>query len=352
MVWEHLTYKRLKNMKIGCIGDLHFKDNLSYADYISDRRVGEKKEVLDCIVNSFKNCDAVVILGDNFNSKNNTSETNRSFVEFIERFNDKEVFIIAGNHEKRGDGKSAIDFLGEIKKPNWHIFTRPGSFPLKNLKLDFLPFMSKSELGVENNIQSTEYVISHLDGGDILFTHHAISGTSFNGISVDNYIDKEILLPKKELENKYKLVVAGHIHDPKQYGRTVVTGSVFTDSVGELKKYVWIINDDFTLEPIALPGRPILKLENPTYKDLEELPNNCIVKVTLTDKSIDVEDLKSLLKKFDAWLIIENYPSERKKMHIEKGAAFDFSIDNLLKLYSQERKVDLSKLMKGMSLIK
>ena len=73
-------------MKILLIGDTHWKDNLSYADYISDGRVAEKKEILDFIIESSKDCDHIVFLGDFFNSKNNSSEVNRQAVEFLEKF--------------------------------------------------------------------------------------------------------------------------------------------------------------------------------------------------------------------------------------------------------------------------
>ena len=84
-------------MNIGVIGDLHFRESMSYADYIDDRRAGEKKEVLDFIVNEFSDCPAVVIVGDALNLRNNPSEVSREFVAFIERFFDKELYIIAGN---------------------------------------------------------------------------------------------------------------------------------------------------------------------------------------------------------------------------------------------------------------
>lgn len=347
---------------IGIIGDQHFRDNLAYADNISDRRVAEEKEILDFIVESFKDCEHIVLLGDNFNARNNSSETNRKFVEFLERFGKKDVYIISGNHEKKGDGKTAIDFLGEIDKPNWHIFTKPSSieFAVKHqarkiatkgtetLKIDFLPYMLNSELGVENCEEATKEIMKHLDGGDILFAHHAISGTSFNGIKTDML--HEVVLPKAKLEKKYKLVVAGHIHAPQQYGNILITGSLFTMEVGEIEKFIWKIDKDLEVEKIKVPGREIHKLENPTPDDLDAVPPNSIVKTIVTDKKIDIEKLKEELGRFDASLLVEDYPDTRKKAHIEEGA-FDFSIEALLKLYSEEKGVDYQKLLKGLQLI-
>jgi len=336
-------------MKILVIGDTHWKDSLSYADYISDRREGEKKEILDFIVGESKDCEHVVFMGDFFNSKNNSSEVNRQTVELLERFGTKEVYIISGNHEKKGDGKTAIDFLGEVKKPNWHIFSEINCMTAENIKIVFLPYMLNSELDVETSEEATKHIMGNLDGGDILFAHHAISGTSFNGIKTETL--HEVVLPKGELEKKFKLVVAGHIHQPQQVDRTVVTGSVFTDYVGEIEKFIWKIDENMTVEKIKVPAREIHKLENPTLKQLTKLPKNSIVKIILTDKSIDVDELKVVADGFDASLIIEDYPNERKKMHIEEGA-IDFNIESLLKLYSEAKGVELPKLLKGLELIK
>jgi len=333
---------------IGIIGDMHFKDDLSYADYISDRRVSEKQNILDFVVKSFEDCKHIVFLGDNLNSRNNSSETNRSFVEFIERFGDKDIYIISGNHEKKGDGKTAIDFLGEVKKPNWHVLTKPSTFCLGDLEVDFLPYMLNRELGVETTEEAVDHILKELGGGDILFTHHCISGTVFNGIKTEDL--KEIVLPKEKVEEMYELAVAGHIHAPQQYGKVLITGNVFTTEVGEKEKFIYKIDENLKVEKIHLPIRQIHKLENPSIEDLLKIPVSSIVKVVLSNKEIDFDKLEEHLLKFDAHLIIENYPSERKKAHIEEGA-FDFSLEAVLKLYAEAKKIDHQKLLKGLHII-
>jgi len=335
-------------MKIGIIGDQHFKDNLSYADYIDDRRVAEKKEILDFIVDSFKDCKHVVFMGDNFNSKNNSSEVNREFIEFLERFGTKELYIISGNHEKKGDGKTAIDFIGEIKKTNWHIFTKPNSIEIEEMKIDFLPYMLNSELEETTHEDATKKIVKELKGGDIMFTHHALTGTTFNGMKSE--LLREIVLPREKLEKKYKIIIAGHIHQPQNVGNTLVTGSLFTSEVNEIEKFIYKIDDKLELEKFKVPAREIHKIENPTETQLKKIPSNSIVKVIVKDKKIDVTKVEKNLKRFDAQLLIEDYPSTRKKMKIEKGA-FDFSIEALLKLYSESKKVDYQKLKKGLELI-
>lgn len=337
--------------KILCIGDAHFKDNLSYSEYVKDARLGEKNDILNSIIKSSEDCGYVVFLGDQFQSKNNSSEVVREFVEFVEKFEDKEIYIINGNHEKRGDGKTAIDFMREVNKPNWHIITSIRDFTIEGKKVTFLPFLVKAELGTNDTETAAKDIIKVLTGGDILFHHFAVSDTeASHGISTNVF--KEVVLPKKDLEKKYSWVIGGHIHTPKQYGATIVAGSIFTNEVGEKDKYVWKLDlEDMSVKKVALPGRHIHKIENPSIGDLSSIPKSDIIKVVMTNKELPIEEIKSYLKKFDSYIYIEQFPNERKKLHFDEGAV-DFSIENLLKIYSQERGVDMGLLNKGFDLIK
>lgn len=339
-----------KNNKILVLGDLHMKENLSYSQYISDGRVAEKKEILDFIVKQSEDCKHVVLLGDVFNSKNNSSIVNRDATKFIERFEKKNVYIISGNHCKRGDGSTALDFLKEIKnKPNWHVFTKVDYVEVDGLKMSFLPYMLNSELEVETHEEAIKQIMKILNPADILFAHHSISGTMFNGGKVD--LLKEVVLPREELEKKFKLVIAGHIHQAQQVGNTIISGNVFTDYVGEIEKFIWKVDEKFEVEKIKVPGRPIYKIENPRESQLVEIPHSSIVKAIITDKKLDIENIKNLLSKFDAYILIEDYPNSRTKAHIEDGAVLDFGIEALLRLYSEEKGVDLSQLLKGLEII-
>ena len=332
------------------MGYTHFRDFLSYDSYINNGRSAEKKEILDFILESSKDCDHIVFLGDFFSSRNNSSETNRQAVEFLEKFKNKEIYIINGNHEKKGDGKTAIDFLKEIKHSSWHIFTRPHDTQIGNLKVSFLPYVLKSELSAENDEQSTEKIIKDLPGGDILFAHYSVSDTTFNGISTNSL--KEVVLSKAKLEEKYKQVIAGHIHMPGIFGKTILTGSVFNNEVGEIEKFIWKIDENLKVEQIKLPGRGIYKMLNPTTEELAKLPKESIVKVIITDKKMNIEEIKDNLTRFDASLVLEQFPDERKKMHNIQEGALDFSPESLLKLYSEERGIELRKLLMGLELIK
>jgi len=336
--------------KIICIGDVHIKDHLSYSNHIEDKREGEKKEIIDFILRSSEDCDHIVFMGDFFNSKNNSSEANRFATEFIESFGDKDIYIISGNHEKKGDGSTAIDYLAEVRKPNWHIMTHQTSIDLDGLKIDFLPYILNSEIGAETTEIATQMILDNLDGGDIIFAHHCISGTTFHGVKTEDL--SEVVLDQKKLAEKYKLIVAGHIHSPQQYENVLITGSLFTSEVGETEKFIWKIeSDDMSIEKIKVPAREIHKITDPSNQNLSSIPDSSIVKVIVTKKTAYIEKIKELLSRFDAYLLIEDYPSERKRAHIEEGA-FDFEIESLLKLYAEAKSVDYEKLLKGLQIIK
>ena len=339
--------------KILIIGDTHFREKLTYSEYIRDGREAERKAILDKIVDSASDCEAVVLLGDCFNGKNPPAGVIKDFVTFIESFGDKEIFIISGNHSKRGDGTTALDFLKEItNKPNWHVFTSPAEIKLDGKKLFFLPYMFRSELGVGTDEEAAKKIMGAIPKCDVIFLHHAISDTVNNDGTVNGStnIFQEAILPKKELEKKATLVVGGHVHHPRAYGKTLVAGSVFSSHAGETEKFVYKLHDFESIEGIRLPGRHIYKLENPAPEDLANYPKNSIMKVILTDKSIPVEKTKDAMKRFDAHVLMEQYPAERKKM--DMSGALDFNIENLLKVYAEAKGVDLTLLMDGFELIK
>ena len=337
--------------KIGCIGDLHFKDNLGYADYIADRRIPEKEEILNFIVKTFSDCNKIVFLGDQLNSKHSSSNTIKEFVEFIERFSGKEIFILAGNHEKYGDGRSAIDFLKEIKNPNWHIITnKVETFD----NLTFCPFFTHAELGTTNNSEASKKLMKMLDANKILFHHHTMSGTKVeNGIGVGMF--NEPILPVEKLLTKFEQVIGGHIHKPS-VGRVIVSGSIFNNEVGEHGKLLFKLDDEHpgAVEQFIIPGRGIYKIENPGT-ELSDIPKNSIIKAIITKEQDDdyINGLRSVLSEFDAHIIIEQIPRKRKKLvNSSKENILEFSIDDLLDIYAKEKDIDIKKLQHAMNIIR
>lgn len=340
------------NNKILVIGDMHWKEHLRYHEYVVGGRDGERADVLQALVDSAQDCDTVVLVGDVFDVKNPPSSVVHMFTEFLERFGDKEVFIIAGNHEKFADGKTALDYLKEVKNKKWNVITDRVSI---HGNMTFCPYFFKEELGCKTHEEATAKVMDMLQGGEILFSHHAVSDTiTVTGQSTNLF--PEVVLPKEQIESRYKLNIAGHIHKPADYGRSIVTGCTMSNEVGDSEKFAWKITnrtEAITWEKISLPIRPIVKIENPTVVELDKFTSNSIVKAVFTDKANQpTEEIKERLRQFDAFIILEQYPNERKKLTVSEGAMLDYSVEQLLDLYSKEKKVDKNKLLAAWELIK
>lgn len=345
--------KKTKNNIIGIISDLHLQEKLGYSDFVKDGRKEEEKEILDFIVESFKDINKIVFIGDCFHTRNPSSAIIKKFVNFIERFEDKKLYIIAGNHDLLfGGHKSSIDFLKEVKNKNWTVITNEVTKIDDNV---FSPYFTRTMLEVETNEEGTKKLMKMLPKGNILFAHQALSNClTVSGQNTN--IFNEIVLPKAELEKKFKLIVAGHIHSSSISKKTIITGSIFNSEVGETQKYIFKINEKtLKTEQIKLPGRGIFKAEDPTDTDLNKIPKNSIVKAIITKEisTIKINELKEKLSKFDAYVLLSQIPKKRKKLHFKEGGnLLEFSVPQLLKVYAKEKEISLERLMRGFELIK
>jgi len=330
---------------------MHFSLKLGYSDYINDARNGEEREILDFIIKESSDCDIVVIMGDLFDVKNPPSSVIAKATEFIEMFNNKKVYIIRGNHCLKNDGSSNLEYLREIKNKEWKIiddiYEEDG--------LVFCPYFTKGLLGVSNNDEAVIKIMGKLPKkGDILFHHYCMTGTFVqSGQSVNDF--PEPVLPTEELLKRFNLNIGGHVHTGQinKNENVVVAGSVFNQEVNEIGKYIWKIDiDSKKVEKIKLPGRAIYGIED--EKKLDKIPKDSIVKFTLREKKTDneIEQIKGKLSKFDAYVFLEKIKNIRDKMHYGKGESLlEFNIRDLLKLYSENNKINYNLLMIGFELI-
>jgi len=328
--------------KILVCGDLHFRSEMSYSEYVKDGRKAEKKAILASILDLSAECDGVVLLGDCFNNRNNPSEVIREFVSFVESFGDKEIFIIAGNHEKTGDGKSALDFMREVNKPNWHIITNKIE---KIGNLVFLPYFYKTEVGVNTNDKLKNYILKNLPEGDYLFGHHA-----FVGHTGDYY--NEVALPLVKLKDKYKTIFMGHIHTPTHIENLILSGSVFTSEANEGTKFVYTLNlKTGKVKNHELPNRLIFKLDNPKLADIADLPNDSILKLFIKPELL-TDEMKSLMIEKKLNLFIINTKESTRAKYKESDNLIDLSVTELLTMYAKQKKIDPAELIEGFLLIK
>lgn len=340
--------------KLLIVGDMHLRDRRGYADYIEDGRLAEKDGVLNYIVDLSSDCDGVVFLGDNLNSKNNTSGVIKEFVNLLERLSPKTVFVLAGNHEAHADGRTAIDFLKEVKGKHWRVITNT----VETIDgLTFCPYFYKNELGCETNEEAAIKLLPLLmAGGEYLFAHHAFTGSSVHSTMADTF--NEIVLPADKLAEYYKGIFFGHIHESQTLldGKIIGTGSVFCDEMGETSKSVWKLDLEANkVSQHTLPSRGIYGLTDPSLKSLDLIGKNNIVKVVLTEHidAPSMEKIKEKLREFDAYVLLEQYPSERRKLvHNEKTNVLDLPVEELLKIYAEQNKINFQTLSTGWNILK
>ena len=339
---------------------MHLSDHLGYYQIIKDGREREKQEILDFIIKTFeeKKCDGVVFMGDQFDKKNNPASVIKEFTKFVERFGDKPIYIIAGNHELSPTGESALDYLKEISGKNWHIITDKMEL-IDNML--FCPYIYKAQLEASDDKDATEKLmqifLTEAGKGKTfpLFTHFSISDTITSSGQNTNFFN-EIVLDNDSLHKVFNPVFSGHIHQPSERGddfkKTIITGSIFNQEVGERGKNIFIYDYETNkTETIKLPGRGIYKLENPKKEDIDHISKNNIVKVYITDRKIDINKIKDSLKKFDGQVIVEQYPNERKKV-VYENQLMDLNIENLLTLYAKQKGINIKTLMEAWSKIK
>lgn len=338
-------------MRILCVGDQHFRYELPYASAIADGRKGEWETVKQKILDTAKDVDAIVLMGDNFNSRHNHSSVIHEFIQFLKGFGDRPVHILTGNHERYGE-HTALDFLHKLGMPSWRIYTRIEQHVQlgDGVTATFIPYQTPAMLGAQTK-EAAEDLLRHTLKPDTLsFSHHGIMGAK-----ATNFFDREIVLDRDKMDELFSVSFAGHLHQSEKIGNHIqMTGSIFTQEIGETGKsiYVWDSISRKT-EEIPLPVRGIYKVdwsENPA-EIFGGIPVNSIVKCYVTVRGTDIELVKETLKRFDSGIIIEQYPNERTKVHFEDGG-LDLSVEGLLKLYSGARGLNYEDVKAGFELIK
>jgi len=337
-------------MRILIVGDQHFRNQLPYAQAEADGRKSEWSAVITAIHTASRTCDAVVLLGDNLNSRHNHSSVLAEFVEFLDGFGEKEIHILAGNHERYGK-ETAIDFLKGVR-PEWKIYTEPRVTIIGSIPAMMFPFMSPASLNASSVTEARDIALKMALPAHYLFHQHIVEGTTVGGALLEDI--PEIVFPKT-IEGRYKKIFGGHIHDPQIVSDKIcVTGNIFTEQTGNTEKYIYVLDTDTDkAERIALPVKPIKKVEFPAT-DITTLVPETIYKCVVNDKAlhgVGVDGIKANLESRGiAHVIVEQYESERART-TEPVGDLDLSLPNLLKVYSEVKKVPYEQIQRALDFV-
>jgi DNA repair exonuclease SbcCD nuclease subunit len=336
--------------KMLIVGDMHFRENYPYASSFEDRRKDERKEIEDAIIEASADCESVVIMGDVFDQRNNVSSVVKKATRFLERFGDKQLFIMSGNHESFADGTTALDYLSEISGKKWKVITND---IVTHIDLVFVPYLRYPQLGLNSHEEVVEYIMEKATGGKAIFLHHCLSGTKTSwGQLTDTF--HEPVLPSEGLSDRFQRVFGAHIHYAQDNGTQHVLGAVMNHEIGEhedRRVIKWDTEKD-TIESIKLPGRKFYKITNPTHEQVNEFLGtgekiNGVVRV-IADQ-IDETIIEKLREAVDGEVVsIELPPEDRKRV---KEDIDDFSLDNLIRIFSEVKEVPIEDLKKGLALI-
>jgi hypothetical protein len=217
-----------------------------------------------------------------------------------------------------------------------------------------IPYMTPALLGVETKEEAIKALFKKFPKGQtpLAFVHHGLTDATIQGLPMD-YIN-ELILPREEMEKHFTHIFAGHIHDKQDLSTaTIMTGDIFSTATGNYEKSIWTYEEtkkggSITTQ-IPLPIRGIYKMV--WEEKRTKIPKHSIVKCYVTDRKTDLEEVRKYLKTFDASMIVEQYPNLRTKVHFEEGG-LDLSVDSLLKLYAEAKKLDCGDLKEGFELIK
>ena len=338
-------------MKILIVGDQHFRHELPYASAFEDGRQKEWRATLDKIIELGQSVDAVVLLGDNLDKRHNHSTVVKDFISFLKSFPAKTpVHIMAGNHERYGK-ETALDFLEKLGHPNWSVHTNMVVEPVipgGDTTACFVPYVTPAMLGAKDLEEGKTKIMESMGKADLAFVHLALSGKKTDQFN-------EIVLPLEEMSNRFVFTFGGHVHKAELLADNVlVAGSVFTHDMGEEGKSVFIYDTDLkTYEEHKLPVRGIYKLlVSSADTRTSDIPDHSIVKCIVTDTQVDIDKLRQdVLSRFDAFVVVEQYPNTREKVMFE-GGALDLSFENVLKVYADVKGLSYTDLKEAWDLVK
>lgn len=271
-------------MKVGIYTDVHF---CSSASLIRTHGKRYSSRLENCIKSVnwaeeyFKNCDAVVCLGDFFDKSNLSAEEITALNDI--KFNDKPHHFLVGNHEmSKHDGSiSTVEIFR--KSSNFHIYDKAAQVD-NILFLPYIPETDRKELA--------SYIKSP---ADIIFSHNDISGIRYGAIINETGFNVE------EIEANCKLFINGHLHNGQFINEkeTILnlgnlTGINFSEDATQYEHYICILDTDtleltFIINPYAYNFYKIEYNPNTNYY----FKDNSIL--TIRVKESELEKAKQLI---------------------------------------------------------
>ena len=201
--------------------DTHLSDtNREYSDKAWDMALSLAKK---------HQCKHVVHLGDVFESRRSqTLENLRNIEQKISMFEDYDLHVLAGNHDK-------TDTMSNESWLSLYSLGRRKYFETNKARFHLLDYFDEGE----------PYLF-HLEGlelsknkKNILLTHIGVNEYFAGTVLQDAKISKI----RSSIFQGFEKVYIGHYHNTKQFGNVIYTGSTFQASFGEdEQKGFWLLD--------------------------------------------------------------------------------------------------------------
>lgn len=236
------------------IGDLHLS-SASGAGAWSKYYVGNSDEAI--LAEAQKAVDygrdrgisQVFIYGDVCDAPKMSYQAHIALSHFFTRNSDMTFWVITGNHDVMGNGKTSCDLLLAFAHalPNVRIFTEPEVVEIEGVRVNFLPFPH-----AEFDPQMLN--VCHVDVA---------------GAQMDSGSDS-----KSTVDPKDCVVLAGHIHTAQQVKNVFYSGTVIQTRFDESEdKFFHVIrfNSPKDFDVTLRPTRPALILRNVTVYGVDDI---------------------------------------------------------------------------------
>lgn len=235
-------------MRILIVGDIHMCPTSSI---ITGRGEKYSQRLENCInsinwceeLSNTKNCDAVVYLGDTFNTASLNDETITAVKEL--KWNDRIMHhFLVGNHEST-ENDLKFNSVNILKNAdiNITIFDKPEIIKYADLELAYLPYIP-----VKNQLPLQEYFGEMTTGKKrIIFSHNDLAGIQLGSFLSKNGFKLD------DIQKYSSLFLNGHLHNGTWVvpGRIrnlgILTGKNFNEN-GDLYPHTVMILDTDTLQ--------------------------------------------------------------------------------------------------------
>lgn len=245
-------------------------------------------------------CDAVICLGDFFQSANLNSYEITALKDI--KWNSLKHIFLVGNHESEVTDLEYTSVDALSKMPNFQIIKQPTvDFEFEgNTRLVFIPYITERNLlSLDKYIYPHDYNTIEPEEKVVVFSHNSVKGIQMGPVLSREGIDVT------EIDDLCTIFLNGHLHNGTKFSKKGInlgnlTGQNFGEDATKYEHGCFILDtQDFSLEfyenPHAFNFYPMEILCESDLNKLDNIKNNAVINFKV--KKSAVTALKDKLSK-------------------------------------------------------